>query len=396
VARQLMCKILVKVCAAKAYKLDDQRAMIHWNQSDWEKLMEYLGELFQTSTPFEDKHLQELYFACYKNMLLADHRRILEDDIKHKDERRTVSLSTEDQKHFQYVVILCLKRFSIDAFFFVSLFRCRTRVMDLLDALPNRPSNIIGEKMTDLHEVSGDYDDDDDNRVLTFLSPADLAHHLCKKPFLLDWVIEKIEEVVGDCNNRKFNGQEAVLFKLGYEMPSRFETADKKTDEQVHQGTPKMTHSPASRQINRSQHPTPKSKSATPSSSNDSFLQQHKPVVLGSVLGSVLGNIHFAAPKSPSNSFRKRKNPEYFDRDGRARFRRKWTPEQDQAIFAGLKKFGTMPNKWSLILNEYPRMFEGRTSVMIKDRFRTLKRTGEIPESVLIEIGELRVEDTEV
>jgi hypothetical protein len=114
------------------------------------------------------------------------------------------------------------------------------------------------------------------------------------------------------------------------------------------------------------------------------------------VLGSVLGNIHFAAPKSPSNSFRKRKNPEYFDRDGRARFRRKWAEEQDKAIFAGLKKFGTMPNKWSLILNEYPRMFEGRTSVMIKDRFRTLKRTGDIPESVLIEIGELRVEDTEV
>jgi hypothetical protein len=229
--------------------------------------------------------------------------------------------------------------------------------------------------MTQLHGRTGE-----DENKLTLLPPNDLAQYFCKEPFLFDWVIKKIESVVEECNSRRFEGKEAVLWQSGYVLPTWHGNINNK-DQQLRQGTPahrtpEGTQSPLARSL----YLTPKSTRATSSSSHDDFLQEHKRVALGS--------IHHTTPKPTPNSERKRKDPEIFDEHGRAKFRRKWNTGQTKAIFAGLKIFGKQTNKWALILNEYPNLFEGRTSVMIKDRFRTLKNNGEIPPNLLVELGE--------
>jgi hypothetical protein len=108
IVRQLMCKILVTACAVPGYDLASRRAMINWGQLDWKKLMRYLEELVGTHNPYKDQLLKGLHVACFVNLLLADHRRTLEVDIKHKDERVTVSLSDKEQEIFQYVAMLFL------------------------------------------------------------------------------------------------------------------------------------------------------------------------------------------------------------------------------------------------------------------------------------------------
>jgi hypothetical protein len=103
-----MCEILVMACAVRGYDVDSRRAMVNWRERDWKKLMDSLAELVGTHNPYKDKFLKELNIACFVNLLLADHRKTLEEDIKHKDERGTVSLSAKEQRKFQYVAMLFL------------------------------------------------------------------------------------------------------------------------------------------------------------------------------------------------------------------------------------------------------------------------------------------------
>ncbi|XP_051970458.1 telomeric repeat-binding factor 1 [Xyrauchen texanus] len=52
------------------------------------------------------------------------------------------------------------------------------------------------------------------------------------------------------------------------------------------------------------------------------------------------------------------------------RTKRMWTYKEDLGLKAGVRKHGE--GKWAMILNEFE--FENRTSVMLKDRWRTLKK----------------------
>ncbi|KAI7792840.1 putative telomeric repeat-binding factor 1, partial [Triplophysa rosa] len=53
-----------------------------------------------------------------------------------------------------------------------------------------------------------------------------------------------------------------------------------------------------------------------------------------------------------------------------SRSRRKWTSEEDKKLKAGVRQYGV--GKWASILIEFD--FENRTSVMLKDRWRTMKK----------------------
>ncbi|NXU77400.1 TERF2 factor, partial [Oreotrochilus melanogaster] len=50
----------------------------------------------------------------------------------------------------------------------------------------------------------------------------------------------------------------------------------------------------------------------------------------------------------------------------------KWTIQESEWIKEGVKKFGE--GRWKAICQQFP--FQNRTAVMIKDRWRTMKKLG--------------------
>jgi len=56
----------------------------------------------------------------------------------------------------------------------------------------------------------------------------------------------------------------------------------------------------------------------------------------------------------------------------RRRTRKKWTPEEEDALMAGVKKFGK--GNWKLILHSYREIFRERTDVDLKDKWRNMTR----------------------
>lgn len=204
---------------------------------------------------------------------------------------------------------------------------------------------------------------------LELLCPEELSKFLGKEPFRFDWVMSDIENVFKQVNKERFDGKEAVLWQLGY-------------------------------RLSESDHRSPlTARSPSAGSSESNFLNRHKPVVLRSVPKSPPAR-NYRYPASPRRPFvgspnaDRKRNPDIFDANGRVQKRRKWTDEQTTAIIAGLRKHATFGTKWSLVLNEFPEIFKDRTSVMIKDRYRTLKRQGRIPEDlVAIVDGEVEVDE---
>ncbi|GMH13058.1 hypothetical protein Nepgr_014899 [Nepenthes gracilis] len=58
----------------------------------------------------------------------------------------------------------------------------------------------------------------------------------------------------------------------------------------------------------------------------------------------------------------------------RRRKRKKWCPEEEETLRTGVKKYGI--GNWKLILNVYRNIFEERTEVDLKDKWRNLTREG--------------------
>jgi hypothetical protein len=74
-----------------------------------------------------------------------------------------------------------------------------------------------------------------------------------------------------------------------------------------------------------------------------------------------------------------------FDENGNVKVRRKWTDEEKTAVRLGVAKHGV--GKWAHVKKEYADVLRNRTSVQIKDVWRTMANHGEIEPPIESEGG---------
>ncbi|KAL7835583.1 hypothetical protein SRHO_G00279300 [Serrasalmus rhombeus] len=77
-------------------------------------------------------------------------------------------------------------------------------------------------------------------------------------------------------------------------------------------------------------------------------------------------------PRLSFKDHRKQETPQDMPDHPKYKSKRKWTYMEDRHLMAGVKRFGE--GKWTKILEEF--VFKDRTSVMLKDRWRTMKKHG--------------------
>ena len=70
-----------------------------------------------------------------------------------------------------------------------------------------------------------------------------------------------------------------------------------------------------------------------------------------------------------------------FNENGNVIHRHPWTDEEMDALVLGLEKFGV--GKWVQIKNEYGHILRNRNSVQVKDKYRNMKKKGELPDEFL-------------
>jgi Myb-like DNA-binding domain len=80
-------------------------------------------------------------------------------------------------------------------------------------------------------------------------------------------------------------------------------------------------------------------------------------------------------------------DPGVFDAKGNVLIKRPWTEEETQALIHGMRTFGA--GRWVQIKNLYGEIFKNRSSVMLKDKFRNLRRQKKLPDDVLLPLAHL-------
>lgn len=109
-----------------------------------------------------------------------------------------------------------------------------------------------------------------------------------------------------------------------------------------------------------------------------------------------LPNIPMLAPGGPptATTVDEANNPFYigpqpdagvFDSKGNVLIKRPWTEEETNALIFGMRTFG--PGRWVQIKNLYGDIFKNRSSVMLKDKFRNLRRQKKLPDDLLENLG---------
>jgi hypothetical protein len=94
---------------------------------------------------------------------------------------------------------------------------------------------------------------------------------------------------------------------------------------------------------------------------------------LGNVTLSDLPNRAKAKAKSPA---RLPPDQGVFTPEGRVQKRRFWTDEETMAVKDGVRRYGT--GKWAEIKSHHEHILRNRTSVQIKDKWRTMTRNNEV------------------
>jgi Myb-like DNA-binding domain len=71
-----------------------------------------------------------------------------------------------------------------------------------------------------------------------------------------------------------------------------------------------------------------------------------------------------------------------FDTTGLVLRRNPWTEEETAALLSGMDKYGL--GKWVSIKQEYGYILRNRTTVQLKDKYRNMKKNGELPDRYLV------------
>jgi Myb-like DNA-binding domain len=72
-----------------------------------------------------------------------------------------------------------------------------------------------------------------------------------------------------------------------------------------------------------------------------------------------------------------------FDDKGNVVKRHPWNEEETAALLSGLQNYGL--GKWAQIKQEYGYILRNRHSVQLKDKYRNMKKNGELPERFMTE-----------
>lgn len=75
-------------------------------------------------------------------------------------------------------------------------------------------------------------------------------------------------------------------------------------------------------------------------------------------------------------------DPGVFDEKGNVLIKRPWTDEETEALMYGIRTFGA--GKWVQIKNLYGEIFKNRSSVMLKDKYRNLRRQRKLPDDLVM------------
>lgn len=236
------------------------------------------------------------------------------------------------------------------------------------------------------------FDEQDENLVPDLVKLDDLEELFQKFPYNFQSMQEKIERIF-----LKINGlfhKTSTLWEAEYNLPA--------------QPLQVPTHKAARKKKPPAAKPSPKKKATpgTPSKRPRNHLQTTPESKRKRLLGKKKSahriefgddesedghNIELAEPPEkrvtlPNNKLTLQKNaytgvgPDdgRFDQFGRVTKRVPFTKEEVNAIIAGYNNFKHEHFVWLRIKQEYQNLFKNRSTVQIKDKFRNMKRKGEI------------------
>lgn len=350
-----MCQILMDACGKPAYNVG---SLVHWDAASWAELHQDVVELHTMCTSYmheanafsrTGRTCERVLTSIEVSRVTAPIRKKLEDQIRDNTKAAGIRKSAIDKVY-----------------------------ADLIN-YNNNKYPLVKVYLSELFQK------DEENGPEATLNRLDvLTKVLGGKPFDLKWVQSKIETLIHAYNEICFHNQAPTLWKLGYNVPKVAKlTPARKSSSKKEKATPVAAAAAKSPAGLSAEAGTPQKQSTSAmrlsfEDSGDEFETQR----LGSIKRK---RRRMSAPGvNPGNKSRyKGVAPDegIFGEFGLVKERRPYSDEEVNAIIAGVLKHGV--GKWVEIKNDYPQILRNRSSVQVKDKYRTLKRKRQLPEELL-------------
>lgn len=241
----------------------------------------------------------------------------------------------------------------------------------------------------------------------TLASAKDLAKNLDGDPLHFDYMQDRLEKLVGDWNNSIFGQQPPKLYRLGYSFypnqqlidPNAAHAFDDDDEGGRQLATRELERLRKNRhnlarlgvdplELARQTAARATKKRSVPYRDDDGDEEDGHNLTLTDVPALS------SAAKTPKKRRISIQGPPpdegIFRVDGKVACRRRWTNEEKSAVIEGTKMFGI--GKWAETKSHFAEILRNRTSVQIKDVWRTMTKKGEIDADLLAELEATRVQ----